>query len=155
VYAGDTLDLTLTSYDPDGTIPEFWYDNLPAAAVFTDNGDGTANVYWEPQVADTGTYEVLFGVTDGELADSELVVITVQELSTCCIGLRGNASGDDEDAVNIADLTYIVAYLFGIGPQPECMEEADVNGNGLVNIADLTYLVAYLFAGGPAPVPCP
>ncbi|MBU8933406.1 MAG: dockerin type I repeat-containing protein [candidate division Zixibacteria bacterium] len=71
----------------------------------------------------------------------------------CCEGLRGNV--DDDGEVNIADLTYLVAYLFTGGPPPPCLEEADVNGDGEINIADLTYLVAYLFTGGPPPVACP
>ncbi|MBU8933727.1 MAG: hypothetical protein KOO62_06935, partial [candidate division Zixibacteria bacterium] len=59
------------------------------------------------------------------------------------------------DEINIADLTYLVAYLFTGGPPPPCMEEADVNGDGEINIADLTHLVAYLFTGGPPPADCP
>ena len=60
---------------------------------------------------------------------------------------------NNDGNVNIADLTYIVAYLFGGGPEPIpelCV--GDVNGDGGVNIADLTYIVAYLFGGGTAPV---
>ncbi|MBU8934988.1 MAG: dockerin type I repeat-containing protein [candidate division Zixibacteria bacterium] len=71
----------------------------------------------------------------------------------CCEGIRGNVDGIGD--VNIADLTYLVAYLFTGGPPPPCLEEADVNGDGEINIADLTYLVSYLFTGGPAPVACP
>lgn len=58
----------------------------------------------------------------------------------------------DGNGPNIADLTYLVAYLFGGGPPPPILEAADVNGgDGSINIADLTYLVAYLFGGGPDP----
>ncbi|MBU8933605.1 MAG: dockerin type I repeat-containing protein [candidate division Zixibacteria bacterium] len=74
---------------------------------------------------------------------------------TCCNhdGIRGNV--DDVGDINIADLTYLVAYLFTGGPPPQCLEETDVNGDGEINIADLTYLVSYLFTGGPPPVSCP
>ncbi len=65
----------------------------------------------------------------------------------------GDINGDDIGP-NIADLTYLVAYLFGGGPPPPVPDAADVNNSGGVNIADLTYLVAYLFGGGPAP-DCP
>jgi len=73
----------------------------------------------------------------------------------CCV-IRGdidhNGSGPD-----IADLVYLVAFMFNGGPPPPCMEEADVNGDGsaVPDIADLVYLVAYMFQGGPPPVPCP
>ena len=60
---------------------------------------------------------------------------------------------NDDNVVNIADLTSLVSYLFNSGnpPQPNlCI--GDVNGDSSVNIADLTSLVGYLFAGGAAPV---
>ncbi|MBU8934486.1 MAG: hypothetical protein KOO62_10830 [candidate division Zixibacteria bacterium] len=57
---------------------------------------------------------------------------------------------------NIADLTYLVAFLFTGGPPPPVMETANIDGiiesGSPVNIADLTYLVAYLFTGGPVSV---
>ncbi|MBU8934906.1 MAG: T9SS type A sorting domain-containing protein [candidate division Zixibacteria bacterium] len=65
--------------------------------------------------------------------------------------IPGDVNGDGE--VNIADLTYLVAYLFTGGPPPCVMNAGDVNGSCTgPNIADLTYLVSYLFTGGPAPV---
>lgn len=73
----------------------------------------------------------------------------------CCNhdGIRGDMNYDL--ALNVADLTYIVNYLFKGGPVPPCPEEGDANGDGAINVADLTYIVNYLFKGGPAPVPCP
>jgi len=76
----------------------------------------------------------------------------------CCIPpIRGNADYDGADNVNIADLTFLVAYLFGGGPTLECLPEANVDGDvgEVVNIADLTSLVAYLFSGGAPPAICP
>lgn len=82
--------------------------------------------------------------------------ILILESTGCCIGMSGNINNDPLDAVNIADLTYLVAYLFSGGGVPVCFAEANVNGgaNGNVNIQDLTYLVAYLFAGGAEPRWC-
>ncbi len=73
----------------------------------------------------------------------------------CCVVIRGNVDGDEADACNVADLTYLVDYLFFDGPAPPCTEEGDVEGSGAINVADLTYLVDYLFFDGPAPAPCP
>jgi len=66
----------------------------------------------------------------------------------------GHTSGDVnvDGTVNIADITYLVDYLFFGGPAPPVMETANVDGEGGVNIADLTYLVEYLFFGGPEPI---
>lgn len=67
---------------------------------------------------------------------------------------RGHAPGDItlDGNVDIADLTYLVDYLFGGGPAPRVMELADVNGSGTdPDVADLVYLADYLFGGGPPP----
>ncbi len=79
----------------------------------------------------------------------------------CCIGIRGNANGDEGEDINISDITYLVDYLFGIplGPAPPCPEEGNANGDGSgdINISDITYLVEYLFGIplGLAPPACP
>lgn len=74
----------------------------------------------------------------------------------CCVGIRGNVNSDAEEAINIADLTYLVAYLFSGGTEPGCPNESDVNGDDAgPNIADLTAMVAYLFGGGEEPPACP
>ena len=71
-----------------------------------------------------------------------------------CLGNRGNVNGLLDDVVNVADLTYLVNFLFKGGAAPPVMAEADVNADGIVNVSDLTYLVNFLFKGGPAPAPC-
>lgn len=84
-------------------------------------------------------------------------IYPINILADCCIGTRGNVDGDQGDNVNIADLTFLVAYLFAGGLEPSCPDEANVNSapEGTINIADLTFLVAYLFGGGSAPANCP
>jgi len=74
-----------------------------------------------------------------------------------CLTLPAGAyvCGDIDDSgagPDIADLVYLVAYMFSGGPQPAEMESANVDGLGgtLPDIADLVYLVAYMFQGGPA-----
>jgi len=77
----------------------------------------------------------------------------------CCVN-RGNADGiiGVGGPIDVADLTYLVAYLFQGGPTPPCPEEGNADGivgpGGPIDVADLTYLVAYLFQAGPAPPPC-
>jgi hypothetical protein len=108
----------------------FSVGNREYATTFS---DGTANPF-SPQY-ETGYLEIL---------------------SSCCIGIRGNVDNDPSDLVNVADLTYLVAYLFQGGPDPVCLPEGNVDGDPgeTINVADLTYLVAYLFQGGPDPPPC-
>lgn len=70
----------------------------------------------------------------------------------CCEGQRGDV--DTSGGTDVADVSYIVDYLFGPIPSLPCEGEADVNGSLDVNISDLTFLVDYLFNGGPEPRRC-
>jgi hypothetical protein len=79
----------------------------------------------------------------------------VCETQAGCIGLRGNVDGIVGDQLDIADLVYLVDYMFGGGPPPPIYEEADINGDGPIDITDLVYLVNYMFNNGPDPAPCP
>ncbi len=77
----------------------------------------------------------------------------------CCQN-RGNVDGiiGIGGPIDVADLTYLVAYLFKSGPEPPCLEEGNADSivgiGGPIDVADLTYLVKYLFKDGPAPPPC-
>jgi len=71
----------------------------------------------------------------------------------CCCIERANVDGNN--GVNVADLTYLVDYLFKGGDSPPCPEEGNVDSTGDINVADLTYLADYLFKGGTEPPPCP
>jgi len=74
----------------------------------------------------------------------------------CCCngdGIRGDANGSG--TINVADVVYLVGYIFLGGPAPPCEEEGDVNGNGSINVGDVNFLVDYQFLGGPPPAPCP
>lgn len=77
----------------------------------------------------------------------------------CCEGCRGNIDGDSSDAVDIADLVYLVGFMFTGGPSLPCLDEGDINPiawpDGSLDISDLVALVTYMFQGGPAPGPCP
>jgi hypothetical protein len=64
----------------------------------------------------------------------------------------GDANGDG--VIDIADVVYLINYLFGGGPAPEPLEVGDANCDGVVDIADVVYLINYLFTGGPSP-DCP
>ena len=52
----------------------------------------------------------------------------VQSLGPCRIGIRGNVDGDPYEPVVVADLTYLVAYLFQSGPPPSSLDEGNVDG---------------------------
>lgn len=82
----------------------------------------------------------------------ERLVLVPGPMSCCTIRADVNHDGSGPD---IADLVYLVTYMFGGGAAPPCLAEADINGDGSgPDIADLVYLVTYMFQGGPDPVPC-
>jgi hypothetical protein len=66
-----------------------------------------------------------------------------------CGDVDGSGSGPD-----IADLVYLVDYMFTGGPPPPNLDAANIDGIGDIDIADLVHLVDYMFNGGAAPV-CP
>ncbi len=97
---------------------------------------------------------VMMSDSDGVL--QPMASMSMMNVIQCCEGQRGNVDGDPNDECNVADLTYLVEYLFQGGPAPACQGEGNVNGDRKedVNVADLTYLVAYLFQGGDPPPDC-
>ncbi|MFQ6009011.1 MAG: hypothetical protein ACE5K8_08690, partial [Candidatus Zixiibacteriota bacterium] len=63
--------------------------------------------------------------------------------------IRGDA--DYSQSINVADITYLVSYLFLSGPAPVTIQSGDASFDYDVNVNDVTYLVAYLFQNGPPP----
>ena len=53
---GDTLDVSVTSIDPDGDSVTLVANNLPSFGSFTDNGDGTGSFHFTPGFANAGDY---------------------------------------------------------------------------------------------------
>jgi len=103
--------------------------------------DGIAAI---PDIVGDGSMEMVVGGRDGSL--------------TCYSGgldallfVCADIDGDGSDP-NIADLVYLVDYMFNGGPEPPVLQAANVDGLNGINIADLVYIVDYMFNGGPAPV---
>lgn len=150
--------------------PTAWYDNMheagySASEVSTDQhtmmtfmADLTVNP------GDTHTiYSVLTSVMNGDedelranvLAARQWFQIHVASICNCCLGSTGDIDGNGIGP-DIADLVYVVNFIFNGGPEPPCLAETDVDGNGDgPDIADLVYLVNYMFNAGPAPSICP
>jgi len=139
------------------------------------NGDGINDIAIMPniysgsdfsQLNDTAYSGIITGAGDlnGDCFDDILIagygadqvfvhlIEDICNLTPECDYICGDANGNK--AVNILDITYLIAYLYSSGPPPIPIEAGDANGNGAVNILDITYLIAYLYSGGPEPV-CP
>ena len=101
-----------------------------------------------------GTYEIYFdAVMPSYFAACHFTV----SITGCCSGLTGNVNCDFDGLVDISDLFYLVAYLFGDQVLENfCIYEANINGDLdlIIDIADLTALVNYLFVTFEPPASC-
>jgi hypothetical protein len=61
---------------------------------------------------------------------------------------------NDDGIINIADVVFLINYLFIAGSPPNPVQKGDANCDGVVNIADVVYLINYLFIGGAPPQEC-
>jgi hypothetical protein len=62
----------------------------------------------------------------------------------------GDVNGDL--LVDIADILFLINYLYRAGPAPDPRERGDLNHDGEVNLGDVLYLIGYLYKGGPPPL---
>jgi hypothetical protein len=61
----------------------------------------------------------------------------------------GDANNDGK--INVADVIFLINYLFIAGPTPDPWAQGDVNCDTLINSGDVVYLINYLFQNGPSP----
>ncbi len=85
----------------------------------------------------------------------DIFVSKVEPIVSCCVNIRGNINSDILNQIDIADLVFLVAFMFQDGANPSCLEETNIDGTDGIDIADLVDLVAYMFQAGAAPATCP
>jgi len=100
------------------------------------------------------SYAFAWEFDTGGSIDYEWPMFMYDSRNTGCYKCDENYLCGDADGngfINIADATYLIAYIFGGGSAPNPLFAGDADGNEKVNIADVVYLIAYIFGGGPAP----
>jgi subtilisin family serine protease len=65
--------------------------------------------------------------------------------------VAGDANGDD--LVDVADIVFLINYLYRSGTEPDPLAAGDPNADCVVDVADIVYLLNYLYRSGPAPQP--
>lgn len=75
---GDSLKVAISASDPDGAVPFLFAFGLPENSEFYDHGDGSGLFRFLPESEQFGTHLVQFLASDGELADTEEVVVQVE-----------------------------------------------------------------------------
>jgi len=130
----DDILFNSSSYDNDGTLVNWLWDFGDDS---TASGEQATHRY-----ENYNSYMVTLIVEDdGGAADTIQSEVLVEPL---CGDIN-----DDNSGPNVADLTYLVDFLFNSGPPPPATTAADVDGSSGINVADLTYLVDFLFGNGP------
>ncbi len=67
-----------------------------------------------------------------------------------CCDKPGDANNNG--AVQITDVSFVINFLYKHGPTPPCRSEADANGNNAIQITDVSYIINFLYKHGPTPI---
>lgn len=132
---------------PTGPEDQRWwegYRTLLATATFKLEDTMTICIdscFWPP------ASNLIFGRYDAELYIPRLTLPYCFSVSS--FRARGDTNADG--IVDVADVVYLLNYLFKGGPAPVPLWTADTNRDDLVELADVVYLLNYLFKGGPPP----
>jgi len=59
---------------------------------------------------------------------------------------RGDANFDGD--INLSDTTFLMAFLFQGGTDPQCLDAGDANDSSSVDLSDAIYILAFAFQGG-------
>jgi hypothetical protein len=128
-------DYATVKYDQNGN--EHW--------VVRYNGPSDSADYAQALAVDDSGYAYVTGQSGGIGTGADYATIKYVQSGY----LRGDANGDG--VIDIADVVYLINYLFIDGLVPDPLWLGDANCDGVVDIGDVVYLLNYLFLGGPAP----
>jgi protocatechuate 3,4-dioxygenase beta subunit len=101
-----------------------------------------------------GTYTVTASMVmyhDGYYPDP--VEVMIGKVGEVDINLPPVLVGDvtGEGSINVADVLFLINYLYIGGPAPDPLMTGDANCDGEINAADVVYIINYLFIQGPSP----
>ncbi len=77
VNENQTIAIGLSASDPENAVPALFAFGLPKNAAFADSGNGRGSFAWTPTFSQEGNYLFSFIASDGILADTERVMVTV------------------------------------------------------------------------------
>ena len=119
--------------------------NIDSDPLFVDPNVPDLSLTVGSPCIDAGDPDPTYNDPDGTRNDMGALY---HDQTQCCAGIRGNIDGDPEDVIDALDLHYLVDYLAKDGPEPPCMDEADVNGDGVIDRKDLSCLARHLYSQG-------
>jgi hypothetical protein len=128
----------------------FFSSSPLANANVIDHGDGTATLEFTPDYSQAGEHIVSVVVTDGALADTTQVVITVAEGCLCLCHGDPSCNG----ATDVVDVVNTIAVAFRGDPAfldfecyPNPGGRTDVDCTGSTDIIDVVRMVGVAFRG--------
>ncbi|MBI3871806.1 MAG: S8 family serine peptidase [candidate division Zixibacteria bacterium] len=152
VTEGDTLSFTVSASDSNLTDPMISAAPLTNTAL-TDHGNGTATLQFIPDYTQAGSYALQFIASDGTLADTDSVAITVLNGCQCpCHGdPKCDGASDILDVVKTIEVAFRgAAAIFDVDCFPDPGGRTDVNCSGVTDIIDVVKVIDVAFRGQPA-----
>jgi len=133
---GSHLEFSVNAADFDGDLLTLIAEDIPTNAVFTDSGNGHGLFAFDPDYTQSGVYPVRFIVSDGVLADTELVDITVNHVNISpVLDPIGNQSVDEgshlEFVVTSSDFDNDILTLIAEDIPTNAVFTDSGNGHGL------------------------
>ena len=142
----------------DGVNPEtfqFYAFQISSEGIPLPPGDDAVCCpYFIPQSSGTATFSIVSWVGPGQsMLVTENHTAILPTLYGGNITVLPYLTGDPnhDGIIDLADVVYLINYLFKGGPEPDPLEAGDANCDGTVDLGDIVYLINYLFKNGPPP----
>jgi hypothetical protein len=150
--AGATRLFQVSAADPNGETVEMSFDGMwyqpdslrsPTNPPFFDGGN-PGLFTWVPTEGEEGAWICSFSAADvcGAAGSSRTTIL---------VGPLFCGDSAPGEIINVADVIYLLNYLYAGGPAPNPICKGDANCDGITNVADAIMLLNYLFRLGTAP----
>lgn len=99
-----------------------------------------------------GTHQLLLSTSDA------VGYVPIWKKASCAVCVHSSPAGDANCSgeITLADVIYLVNYIFRKGASPCCLVLGDADCSGAITLADVITLVNYIFKKSPsAPQYCP
>ncbi|MCX6831790.1 MAG: Ig-like domain-containing protein, partial [candidate division Zixibacteria bacterium] len=150
VNEGANLNFISSATDPDVLTPVMTAESLPTNATYTDHGNGTATFDFNPSFTQAGVYNVRLIASEGLLADSETVTITVADAGNQPPVLAAIGSRSIDEGATLAfstsatDLDGTIPAMTAVGLPTNAIYVDNLNGTGTFNFSpDFTQAGVY------------
>ena len=146
LFEGEHIEIVVTASDPDNTPLVLSAPEIPPNADFEDSANGHGLFQFDPDFNQSGIYPaVTFIASDGGLADTVIVTITVKDANPV---VTSTFVDGDNTPTNVVNNTPAIAWTYGdpTGAHPQTQAEIAVGTDN-----DWTYAEMW----NPAPFPGP